>query len=245
VDRIRVEGFPVETYNETSTSDRVNAFALIDRFYQVSSSHQVANNGHGGTTVRNGVFLIPNTIPGSNTGLQGAPLADTSDAWDTGISDADARRIEIYSCALIDLRNDVNSQTRSNALAGNVTNFNRDYPSFSTSVADSFIGNILGYAPNRGPDLTGFTAHNPLDTSSGWTPLYTGETWKATSLDTRMGYTSAITGTYKPLTGSSAIGGATGKVSLLDFEGNLRSEVLAGLTRSVPSIGPYEPDLES
>ncbi|MEL7372185.1 MAG: hypothetical protein AAFN74_24885 [Myxococcota bacterium] len=47
------------------------------------------------------------------------------------------------------------------------------------------------------------------------------------------------------LAASPAIGGATGKVSLLDFDGNLRSTVVAGLSRSTMSVGPFEPDLET
>ena len=42
------------------------------------------------------------------------------------------------------------------------------------------------------------------------------------------------------------IGGAgSNKVSLIDFDGNVRSDVLDGLARSTPSEGPFEPNLES
>ncbi|MEL6546365.1 MAG: hypothetical protein AAFQ82_17190, partial [Myxococcota bacterium] len=84
----------------------------------------------------------------------------------------------------------------------------------------------------------------PLSTIAQWLPLYDGERWGTSAVDTRRAYGDEVTGSYEPQSGSDQIGAATGKVSLLDFHGNYRRAVLDGLTRSRPSNGPYEPPLE-
>ena len=240
IDRLRSEGFPFEIINETSNTIRRNNYALVDRFYAVLTSHQRMANGHGGSTLRNGVFVAPNARSCSSVGLQGGiMIGDTGYAWASGITDANARRIEIYSCAFADLQSDDNSKRRDQ------TGSARPFAFPTTSVTDSFIGNNIGYAPNR-VSVSGYSTDNPLNTTGSiWTPLFDGERWLGTALDTDFATPAADICSYEPLTGSAAIGGASGKVSLLDFDGNLRSTVLAGLTRSTPSKGPYEPNLES
>ena len=240
IDRVRSEGFPFEVLNETSNAIRRNCYAVVDRFYAVLTSSQRMANGHGGTTFRNGIFVAPNARSCGSSGLQGGRMiGDTGYAWASGITDANARRIEIYSCAFADLQTDDNSKNR--AQTGDARPFS--FP--VTSVVDSFIGNNIGYGPNR-VSVAGYSAHNPLNTTGSiWLPLFDGERWLGNALDTDFATPAADICSYAPLTGSAAIGGASGKVSLIDFDGNLRSTVLAGLTRSTPSEGPYEPNLES
>lgn len=56
---------------------------------------------------------------------------------------------------------------------------------------------------------------------------------------------AAGTATFAPQSGSSALGAATsGKVALDDWNGTLRETTLAGLARTDPSAGPFEPALE-
>lgn len=232
VDRMRSEGGAILAANVTTNFVAQNVYALIDRFYCVLTSHQAITINHGGVTYRNGIIIAPDIIAGGGTGIQGSGVL-------TEARDNTSRRVEAYSCAAIDLRNDRSSQRRDGGSSV------RDFAIPSTGDSTHYFGNWLGYCPNRS-SVPNFLDHMPLDTSDGeWLSGYGGEAYEAQPLDTSQTYGQDHLATFRPLTGSAAIGGASGKVSLLDFDGNLRSEVLSGLNRSAPSLGPYEPALES
>lgn len=239
IDRLRCEGPIVQPHSINGTARR-NRKVIIDRVYMIFTSHQTAPTGHGGTTWRNGIFVIPNARSMGSTGINDAAgcIRDMH-PWEPDLSNANADRIEFYSNIVADMRSDENSQNRAQ------TSGARKFVMPSTSVVDSFFGNNIGYAPNR-VSVSPVTDYHPLDVSPGlFEPLFDGERFEATALDTQSATPPTDICSYRPLSGSSSIGGATGKVSLIDFDGKLRSEVLASLSRSTPSIGAYEPDLEN
>ncbi len=233
VDRVRCEGGPLNLQNYATGTINRDVYALADRLYSVLSSQQAAVLRHSGCVYRNSIFVVPDVPTGGSTGIRDDGVIDDS-------SETNGRRNEVYSCACIDLRTNDNSQNR----AG--TSGPRDFAFPSLGGVDDYLGNLIGYAPNRTSGSQGYTTENPLDSADGaWAPTYGGEIIEDGNQVAGTTYGQESTATFKPLSGSAAIGTATGKVSLIDFEGNLRSEVLAGLTRTAPSKGPYEPDLES
>lgn len=239
VDRMRAEGQAATPINEASNHTRKNVYALIDRMYAVLSSHQEMTVAHGGTTVRNAVLVRPNTPTGISTSIQNpASLIKEDDAadYDSGLNPGNLRRMEIYSCTFADLVTDANSTSRT----GNSPR-NSVLPTLEPSAA--YVGANILYTPNRSSSGEN---PGPFDTANGWTPGYEGERWQGSALDASRGYDAATTASYDLLTGNPDIGGAgSAKVSLIDFYGNVRANVLAGLTRNTPSLGHMEPPVES
>ncbi|MEO1196952.1 MAG: hypothetical protein AAFX45_12370 [Pseudomonadota bacterium] len=245
IDRFRGEGGQFTTYNAVQndtgggpTSTRNPAWIVVDRVHHILSDHpgNSPNIPLGGTTLRNCVFVVPNSRAGWSIGFRN--FLDTGGTGPNGAGNT-SRRQEVYSCAFIDLRTD--------ALSGNRTlsNTDRDYDLGGIGAfTPHFVGNNIEHTPRMN---TGGAPsdQSPLDTNARYAPLYDGERWTNSSVDTSRGYSDEVTASFAPQSGSSAIGAATGKVSLLDMAGNLRSDVMAGLTRATPSAGPFEPGLES
>ncbi len=237
IDRLRAEGGKLGITNGTSNTEVNDNWVVVDRYVFINAPHAETslNSPMGGVTFRNCVAVVPDTVPGTSTGNR----SQFSDATDFALGPgAQTRRSECYSVALIDLRRD--------AYAGNRTlsNTNRNFDAGGyDNITNSFFGNNILFAPNM--TSGGNTAQAPLDTTVQWVTNIDGERWENEPLDTTRDYGDEVTALFMPQTGSSAIGGATGKVSLIDFNGNLRSDVLAGLTRSTPSEGPFEPSEEN
>ncbi len=237
IDRFRGEGGTFQVYNATGGGQGVtDNWVVVDRWHFIHAdlSKHTVNMPMGGCTVRNGVAVIPNVPPGGSTGIQ-RMFSDNQSNYYAG---AQTRRAEFYSNALIDLRSDANARSR-----------NGDPDSKSYTVGgyqnhgNAYFGNNLLHAPNM---VTGGEAgHAPLADTPQWNVLYDGERWEEGAVDTSRAYGNAPTASFVPEPGSPAIGGASGKVSILDFHGNLREDVLASLSRSNPSEGPYEPLLEN
>ncbi len=257
VDRFRGEGGPFRLFNGVSIdgssggpSTRNPAWVVADRVHHVMPDHppNSPNLPLGGTTVRNATFVVPDTPAGWSTGF--SRFLDPGGTGPAGAGNAD-RRVECYSSAFIDLRRDAYAAARPDVSFYSGSNVNRPFDAGDLAgFTDQYIGSNLHYAPNMvdgGPS----DAANNLDETSRYTPLYSGERWKDEAVDTSRAYPdNRVTASFKPLTGSNVIGAATGKVSILDMDGNLRSEVLAGLlaanpaARTTASVGPYEPNLE-
>lgn len=238
IDRVRSEG-TINAPHSMNGSQRRNRRVLIDRLYMVLTSHQPMPIGFGGTTWRNVIAVIPNVRSLTN-GINGSGAIRDQYSWGAGLSDANADRIEFYSSIYADLRSDENAD---NALQ-NAENAPHGFSPPRTSVSDSFVGNNIYYAPNRRM-VPSFTEHDPLDITPGFfEPVFDGKRYEVDDVETQYGTPMSDISSYRPLDGSSAIGGAVGKVSIIDFNGELRSKVLESLTRSTPSMGPYEPDLE-
>jgi len=245
MDRFRGEGGPFQLYNSVGNdtgggppSTKNPAWVVADRVHHVLIDHPTDSPDLplGGTTMRNAVFVVPDSRAGWSTGLR--QFLDSGGIGSNGPGNQD-RRSEVYSCAFIDLRRD--------AYAGNrpLTNTNRPFDLGDIgNFTGKFVGNNILHAPNM---VDGAPANDrtPLDTTVRYSLRYDGERWESPTVDTSRAPGNAPSASFAPLAGSSAIGGATGKVSLLDMDGNLRSEVLAGLTRSSPSEGPYEPNIEA
>ena len=100
-------------------------------------------------------------------------------------------------------------------------------PALMTSAAD--------FQPGETVNITGeMTGSFVLDTVTARDLLMT-----------RYANTADVTASFAPLDTSPAIGAASsGKVAPDDWNGVLRATTLASLTRSTPSAGPYEPELE-
>jgi hypothetical protein len=245
IDRFRGEGGPFRLYNAVQNdtgggppSTRNPAWIVADRVHHVLSDHpgNSPNIPLGGTTLRNCVFVVPNNRAGWSIGFR--RFIDTGGTGPNGSGNT-GRRQEVYSCAFIDLRTD--------ALSGNRTlsNTNRPYDLGGIGAfSNRFLGNNIEHTP-RMNDGGAPSDQGPLSTAARYDVLYDGERWQGGALDTSRAYSDEVTASFRPEAGSSAIGGAAGKVSLLDMDGNLRSAVLAGLSRSIASAGPFEPALES
>ena len=244
IDRFRGEGGGFNIYNLTngSNSGVTDNYVLIDRMFFVDSeaSKYCLTSPMGGVTWRNCIGVLPNIPAGESTGSR-RMFSDDPDGANIN-SGARTRRSEFYSNALIDLRNDQNASTR--GPGNNNRAYNPGGYEFGLqSVSGTFFGNNLLHAPNMATG--GETAHAPLNTTPQWDVWWDGERWEGAPVDTSRAYGNTPTASFAPEPGSIAIGSASGKVSLMDFYGNLRTDILAGLTRSTPSIGPYEPDLEN
>lgn len=233
IDRVRSEGGPIQTVVQSGSSDtRVNVRCVVDRFHMVGSSHQSINLIHGGVTFRNGILVIPNVRAGGSIGIRNDGIIRDQTA-------GNGRRSEMYSCMIADLRNNTNAQTRAQ------TSGTFDFVLPIAVQSQNYMDQNIGYCPLRSGAF-GYTADDPIDaTPSDWSPTYAGEIKDNAPGPTTTPYGTEVTASFAPQTGSAAIGTATGKVSILDFNGNLRSDVLAGLARSTPSKGPFEPNLES
>lgn len=245
MDRFRGEGAMLRFYNAVANdtgggppSTKNPAWVVADRIHHTTTAHpgSALEAPLGGTTIRNAVIVSPNAAPGWATGMR----RFFSDGGNGNLgTDNNSRRSEVYSCAFIDLRSDANARSR------NQITLNRAFDAGDFSnISPNFFGNNILHAPNMA-DGAPANDRSPLNTTARWSPIYDGERWKTAPVDTTRAYGSEISASFRPLTGSSAIGAAMGKVSLLDMDGNLRSEILAGLSRSTPSEGPYEPALES
>lgn len=241
LDRYRFEGGPFRLYNETATpSIKTPVWAVADRVFGICSDHPgtALQVELGGTTVRNTVVVLPNSAPGWGTGTR-TMFGDngggnTAAGWNT-------RRAEVYSSAIVDLRTDDQASSRGDFEAGNSDDRDFDVPGF-TQISPNFFGNNILHAPNM--NTGGETGDAPLNEAGRWTPQTDGERWENEAVDTSRAPGTSATASFEPLTGSTAIGGATGKVSILDMSGDLRSDVLDGLSRGAASEGPYEPNLE-
>ncbi|MEL7114025.1 MAG: hypothetical protein AAGP08_00290 [Pseudomonadota bacterium] len=244
IDRFRGEGGPFRLYNAVQndtgggpSSTRNPAWIVADRVHHVLSDHpgNSPNIPLGGTTLRNCVFVVPNNRAGWSIGFRN--FIDTGGIGSNANGNQN-RRQEVYSCAFIDLRTDAFSGNRT------LSNTDRDYDLGGIGAfTPHFLGNNIEHTPRMS---TGGAPSNqaPLETAARYTPLYDGERWEGAAVDTSRSYTDEVTASFKPEAGSSAIGAASGKVSLLDMDGNLRSDVLSGLSRNIPSVGPFEPNLE-
>ena len=240
IDRHRAEGGEFQIYNATGGGYGItDNFVLIDRLHHINTAHHVASAviPMGGTTLRNAVLVAPNTPAGTSTGMRRFVTGSASEAGGSVLSGAQTRRSEVYSCAFVDLRTDANTAGRSGSQ-------DRDFnPGDLDDIAARYFANNLHFAPNM--VTGGTTEHAPHDLVTRWSVVYDGERWEGGPVDTARAYTDEVTAEFSPQPGSVAIGAGSGKTSLLDFHGNLRDDVLAGLSRSAASVGPFEPDLES
>lgn len=244
VDRLRCEGRVAQAINEAGSHRRKNVYALFDRMYGVLTSHQPVIMSHGGTTFRNAVFLRPNIPSPTSSGIQNGGanntaslLRDSSGTWGTGLSNSNARRVEVYSCTFADLVTDANSSGRTNTS-------NRTSSLPATDITDHNYDNNVAWFPNRS---SATTADGPLQTGvDRWASGFDGVNFQTNAKDVSFVYPSGTLDTFDLVTGAGGIGAAgSGKVSLLDFYGNVRANVLADLTRNTPSSGHMEPGLES
>lgn len=237
LDRVRAEGGQFNLYTATGGGAGVtDNFVVCDRLYIVNSDHakQPILSPMGGVTIRNSIVVVPNIPAGGSNGI--ISMFSDDDGGDA-TAGSQTRRSELYSCALIDLRSDANASSRTG-------NQDRDFNTGGfDNITNSFFGSNILHAPNM--VTGGNTAHAPLDTTPQFSTTYAGEAWQTSAIDTTRRYGDAPLALWKPETGSAAIGAATGKVSLVGFNGNLRADVLAGLSRSTPSVGPFEPNEES
>ena len=250
VDRFRGEGGAFRLFNGVSvdggsggSSTRNPAWVVADRVHHILTDHspESPNIPLGGTTVRNCTFVVPDTPAGWSVGF--SQFVETGGTGPQGAGNQD-RRVEAYSNAFIDLRRDAYAGARPE-VSFYSSNTNRPFNAGGLgSFTNKYLGNNVHYAPNMVDGAPADEATN-LDTAGRYTVLYDGERYESASVDTNRAYGSEVTASYAPLSGSNAIGAASGKVSILDMNGDLRSAVLDGLSRSAPSIGPYEPNLNA
>lgn len=239
IDRFRGEGGNLSIFTNTNHATVADNYVVVDRFKTIHTAHsnEAVRCPMGGATFRNGVVVVPNSAAGASTGTREMFSDEVDENYQSG---AGQRRSEFYSNALIDLRSNANATNRSGSAS-------HDFVpgGYSALSGPTYFGENILHAPRLSSNRGGTTQHAPLDDTATSTPLYDGERWQGAPVDTSRAYTGEATGLFKPTAGSPAIGGATGKVSLLDFDGNLRSTVVAGLSRSTMSVGPFEPDLET
>lgn len=252
LDRFRGEGGPLRDHNQVADEGGATSgtpgrndpsWVLMDRIFCLFYDHprNPVSIGLGGTTMRNAVLVVSNNNAWWGTGYRSNDsdfvYADTGP--NTASADNFTRRAELYSSALSDLRSDTyaNNSTQSSSTrpwAG------ADLSRFSPN----YVANNIEYSPSL---TTGTTSPaTNLSTTSRWTPLVTGRIFETGSINTDYTPPANSTASFKPLTGSNAIGAASGKVSLLDMDGNLRATVLDGVAgKSAHDIGPYETTLGS
>lgn len=239
VDRMMAEGGVIGVHTGTNHATVGDNWVVMDRIHGIVTPHpkQSIESPMGGVTWRNGIFVLPNSKPGVATGTQKFFTDVSSDPYQPG---AGVRRSEFYSNTVADLRSNANATNRTGSNThGHVTG------GYTALSGPTYFGENIIHAPNMSAGIGGTTAFAPLDSSATRNKLYDGERWQTNPVDTTRGYGNEVTALFRPTAGSPAIGGATGKVSLLDFDGNLRSVVVAGLSRSTLSVGPFEPDLET
>ncbi|MEM8801041.1 MAG: right-handed parallel beta-helix repeat-containing protein [Pseudomonadota bacterium] len=234
VDRMRSEGGPFDIYTtRTGAIGVTDNFIVVDRLHHIETSGfgAVLSNPHGGSTLRNSVVIAANVAPGVASGTSSM----INVANNTGPA---TRRQEAYSNFFLDDRSDANARNRSGSDSDRDYNLSGDDLVLDTPPG-SFFGNNIEQTRNMttgaGPDT------GPIDETTHWTSGYTGEIW---ALDGGSGFETPADRQYQgavptilpvPQIGHSAIGGASGKVSILDWNGNLRSG-FAGAN----STGPWE-----
>lgn len=203
---------------------------LIEKNYFLGghTTRKMVTLNKGGTTFRNNILVIPNTPKYDGYALVSAINSN----WDTlnALNGASPQRF--YNNTIINL------------------NPSDDMAETETSGwSDLVIANNVFYQPNVAPVLT---ADGPLDDTQAFTPREKGYKHNISYGDglhvLQAAYatpaSSVWTGT--PKAGSAAIGAAaTGPVAYDDFWGVPRDDTLAGLTRTTPSRGAFEPALEA
>lgn len=234
VDRMRSEGGPFDIYTtRTGAIGVTDNFIVVDRLHHIDSSGFAftMTNPHGGSTLRNSVLIAANVAPGTSSGT----LAFLNVANNTGPA---TRRQEAYSNFFLDDRSDANARNRSGSESDRAYNLSDDDLVLETPPG-SFFGNNIQQTRNMltgaGPDT------GPINEAVQWTSGYTGEIW---ALDDGSGFETPADRQYQgarpeiipvPQSGHSAIGAASGKVSILDWNGNWRGD-LSGAN----STGPWE-----
>ena len=234
VDRMRSEGGPFDIYTtRTGAIGVTDNFIVVDRLHHIETSGfgSVFNSPHGGSTLRNSVVIAANVAPGVSSGT--TRMIDVAN--NTGPA---TRRQEAYSNFFLDDRSDANARNRSGSDTDRDYNLSTD-DLVADTPAGSFFGNNIEQTRNMitgaGPDT------GPIDETERFTPGYTGEIW---ALDDGSGFETPADRQFQgaspaivpvPQIGHSAIGAASGKVSILDWNGNLRS----GLS-GANSTGPWE-----
>lgn len=222
-------GVLVTSLGDSGTQNPANI--LIDKNYILGTyqTNNLIELFQDGQTIRNNVMQFPDVTQAANVlGAQAAVEVSNSDGSNTFVTDPGSSN-EIYNNTIVN---------RLSATTVEVFSLVGDY-----TVVNN---NNLTYEPNSTPADTTYT---PLSTSSNvFTPRELG--WFSDSTDltstTATPTTAGTTDVFAPETGSSAIGGATtGLVSMTDFYGRLRSDVMSGLTRTDESLGAIEVALES
>lgn len=220
LDRIRSEGGPLNTFNQTSSAVNRPMYALLDKAHIILTSHPTygLTFQRGGTTMRNVIAVVPNSAPGVSTGLRNmAWMGDPGNNLDGNLD----RRIELYSSTFADLRSDANARSR-------FGNQDRDYSRVGGSgFADAYVGNVVDYAPNMATG--GASPAAALDAASKWSTAYEGERWETVTPDASRAYGDEVSADFQP---ASAIP-ATGKSAFDDFYGTPRG--------ASPSQGAVEP----
>jgi hypothetical protein len=178
----------------------------------------------GNTSIRGNIFVMPN-VPNKNTGNAFQLFIGQNKAsGNTHINGNENKLIDFSYNTCIDLRSTENQSADSSIY---------DSDSFSAAgYTNAVVINNLHHAPNRTIPVTTYA---PLkDTADTLDPLYDGsrETNSSSVPTLNSSFATPVgvgsTGLYRPDTGSSAIGGATGKLGpLSDFEGNDRGNSLS------------------
>ena len=225
---------PVEVYSNTFVDLRSEANG-IDRSGTTVASADIDDTGSsvdfsGVITKTNNIFHAPNRT-GGNQDTSNAPLNTTAGATPS----YNGRRV--YDEISFDY-------TGGAVLRGGWTLTGGTSGAVATVSLYSASGSTVGYAIMS--NSTDFSSGETVTISNGGSGTFTISNigTRAAKL-TGFANTTAVNATFAPLTTSTAIGGASGKVALDDYYGTLRSTTLAGLTRSTESKGAHEPSLES
>ncbi len=221
IDRLRSEGGRL-ALNVSSSGARAGSMEIIlDKFHHITtvSPTTAMSLGFGGTTVRNGVLVQPDVFPESSTGLRSM----------IGLTPTDPLRsyaeqpIEVYSCAIVDLRGTSNAVNQS----GTPRDFS---PTEQRPEGEYYFANNLLYAPDA---ITPETSALPLDLTPRWDPRYPGRNVVGEPFDDQYANPPSTASLFAATRRSSAAGAASGKVAIDDFFGNLRPDA--------PSLGATEP----
>ena len=225
---------PVEVYSNTFVDLKSEANAINRQGTTISSSDIDDTSDtidfSGVVTKTNNIFHAPNRT-GGNQDITDSPLSTTAGATPA----YNGRRV--YDEVSF-------SYTGGAVLRDGWTLTGGTSGAVATVSLYSASGSSTGYAIMS--NSTDFSSGETVTISNGGSGTFT-----ISSIGTRhakltgFANTSAVNATFTPLTGSSAIGGASGKVAIDDYYGNIRKTTLAGLTRSVESVGKDEPNLES
>jgi hypothetical protein len=202
-----MEGSQLGTAAGQSGAKIYSAAKLWDTIFVLPTTQQGILFGHGGEHMRNLVFTIPNTPP------EGPSLNHI-----VGFRRWTSTRLEepvyLYSSTITDRRSQANAPSRSFSLT------NASDP----RAALLNTANLVLHAPNGisgGP-----TSDAPIDGTSAWTPLYLGRrisTENSGETQTQFAHAPADAPIARPLTGSAAIGDATGDlVTYRDAYGTVR-----------------------
>lgn len=210
-------GFQVLEFNPGDSGTAPNAMnAVVDSCYLVGTfqTARMVSAANGGLTLRNCIAVYPATTTNNN----GPGDFLRAGSWTTsGNSVNTATPMEVYNCTHINLRG-----------SGSLGNFIWNEQGFST-VVDS---NNVVHEPNLG---TPNTPSAPLEDSGTvyWSPEYYGyRDAPAASPVSGTANPATTCYTWRPETGSPAIGAATGTFAEFDFLGTRRTN---------PSLGAIEP----